>query len=508
MAETGTRLAERAGKSVSFPHRAGGDSHALTVPRMRHNQSLAKVCGQRTDCLKAAVWRYFIAERDLDEEREHSWKVEDEIEKNEVCVYCFWQRDLTERPTRCRHCKGLLCSEACRRDHEPTCIEELDGAEELRVPRRGELLCGRRRGKARTSRHSRDFCQGCKCPGAQCSSLSWVAFMRTGTGPRSLTKPAAMTRSAALEARSAASNVVIDWMPAKPASPRGSRNAQERGKRDAGVSANRMCACCGGAMEQNEPGSYVTSREYCAFCGREPLCKACSNFIFGLERIYDVRWGMLTFRAAGATPRTATGPERAELVICCRCRGGIDHRTERAETPIPIGPYTQEGWRLCPRCTITRTEQDDGRTFWRYSCPDIVRDRSWCQIVGHCASTTVIFEQALPLITILVSGSAELRALTQYSGCEELPLSVFIRGDGPHNAVQPQSCFGTPRAAISVQSIRYRGKGRGAEATTSRGWSSSSNTASQPCPVAHGSQGPGHWVVCRSVPRHLLYVDA
>ena len=104
-----------------------------------------------------------------------------------------------------------------------------------------------------------------------------------------------------------------------------------------------MCACCGTAMEQNEPDRPVIAREYCAFCGREPLCAACSNFIIGMVGAYDVGWGRLTYRAAGAIPRTAAGPERAELVICCRCRGGIYHRTEQAEQPIALGPYTQDG---------------------------------------------------------------------------------------------------------------------------------------------------------------------
>ena len=39
--------------------------------------------------------------------------------KNEVCVYCFWDRDMSERPMRCRRCNGLLCSVACLRDHGP-----------------------------------------------------------------------------------------------------------------------------------------------------------------------------------------------------------------------------------------------------------------------------------------------------------------------------------------------------------------------------------------------------
>ncbi|MDA8582968.1 hypothetical protein N9L68_02020 [bacterium] len=146
-------------------------------------------------------------------------------------------------------------------------------------------------------------------------------------------------------------------------------------RRDGGVSMNRSCACCGIVMEQNEPRSPVTPREYCYICGREPLCAVCSNFIFGGPSLYDVRWGMLTYRAARANPRTAATAERVELVICCRCRGGIEHRPE--EQPLAIGPWRPEGWRLCTRCSITRIMQRDGRTIWRYSCPEQWRHHTW-----------------------------------------------------------------------------------------------------------------------------------
>ena len=41
-----------------------------------------------------------------------------------------------------------------------------------------------------------------------------------------------------------------------------------------GVGGNRVCACCGSAMDRNQaPWDHARPTDYCYMCGREPLCR-------------------------------------------------------------------------------------------------------------------------------------------------------------------------------------------------------------------------------------------
>ena len=71
-------------------------------------------------------------------------------------------------------------------------------------------------------------------------------------------------------------------------------------------------------MEQNQPLHHVVVTDYCKLCGREPLCAACANFMFGWLAPIDMRWARLTYRAANAFPMLVAGVEHSRMVICYR----------------------------------------------------------------------------------------------------------------------------------------------------------------------------------------------
>ena len=86
-------------------------------------------------------------------------------------------------------------------------------------------------------------------------------------------------------------------------------------------------------MKQNQPLAPVVATEYCSQCGREPLCAACANFVFGCPEPIDMRWARLTHRAANAFPRTTMGAEHMPVVLCCRCRGLPEPLHDNPEQP-------------------------------------------------------------------------------------------------------------------------------------------------------------------------------
>ena len=51
------------------------------------------------------------------------------------------------------------------------------------------------------------------------------------------------------------------------------------GRTRAGAVPNRVCACCGSAMDMNQAWwDHARASDYCYIGGREPLCRSCANF--------------------------------------------------------------------------------------------------------------------------------------------------------------------------------------------------------------------------------------
>ena len=152
------------------------------------------------------------------------------------------------------------------------------------------------------------------------------------------------------------------------------------GRTRAGAVPNRVCACCGSAMDMNQAWwDHARASDYCYICGREPLCRSCANF----ERParMDVRWAVLTGTAheaaeEGRERRTVAGVERTWDVVCCFCLGQLGEEHHHPEQPQPIHPQARpEGWVLCEWCTLVRETLRDGSHTWIHECP-------------HCDSNT------------------------------------------------------------------------------------------------------------------------
>ena len=135
-----------------------------------------------------------------------------------------------------------------------------------------------------------------------------------------------------------------------------------------GVQPNRVCACCGSAMESNTASRYCIAIDYCCACHREPLCGACAWPIPGWPAQTDVRRARLIHAAALTEPRTAAGVEQRHAFLCCQCRGAPNPEHEHPEQPLPVAPGRQEGWRPCPQCELWIHTIDDGSRILRCRC--------------------------------------------------------------------------------------------------------------------------------------------
>ncbi|MDA8582969.1 hypothetical protein N9L68_02025 [bacterium] len=139
-----SRLAKCAKQSGCIFLAFGGTSNTLRVSQVRRNMKLLEVQDGRRICW---VMRKPCDPRkaeDLAEPKGFGWGIEGErgseqggayerwlstsfdvadpdwdaalecfclssrLKKNEVCVYCFWDRDMSEQPMICRWCNGLL----------------------------------------------------------------------------------------------------------------------------------------------------------------------------------------------------------------------------------------------------------------------------------------------------------------------------------------------------------------------------------------------------------------
>ena len=77
-----------------------------------------------------------------------------------------------------------------------------------------------------------------------------------------------------------------------------------------GIQSNRVCACCGSAMEPNRPG-YNAPNEYCWFCRKEPLCGGCAWGVGGWPMPIDWRWAYLSWLIAARQPTAWPRPTAA-----------------------------------------------------------------------------------------------------------------------------------------------------------------------------------------------------
>ena len=119
------------------------------------------------------------------------------------------------------------------------------------------------------------------------------------------------------------------------ASFRLTRDADENSHVRAGVGANRVCSCCGSAMDCNQASwDHVRAADYCCECGREPLCRSCANFAWPAEM--DVRWTYLTAWAArGCSGARAENSSRSRAHVgrgLLLLSGSTGRRARRAGT--------------------------------------------------------------------------------------------------------------------------------------------------------------------------------